>query len=153
MNNFETLKKTILNEAFQTINEDIQEYRRRKAVLESFGYEFDMDKLPKLDKQWAKDVKKNVMKIVESLTTEKNKFKFFDIVEFNKRDNYVVARIFGGTNGGGNNKKWVEYNKSITKVFEKILETNDCYLVQLVNDCPDDVFTLDIAIRKDRWER
>ena len=50
MSNFETLKKSILNEAFQSINEDIQDYMRRKAVLESFGYEYDMDKLPKLDK-------------------------------------------------------------------------------------------------------
>jgi len=86
MKDFETLKKSILNEAFQSINEDIQEYRRRKAVLESFGYEFDTDKLPKLDKQWAKDIKKNLLTLAEKVKTKKDKLSLFDVVEFNKRD-------------------------------------------------------------------
>ena len=87
MKDFETLKKSILNEAFQSINEDIQDYMRRKAVLESFGYEYDMDKLPKLDKQWAKDIKKAVDKFADEVhVEEKNRLRFFDIVEFNKRD-------------------------------------------------------------------
>lgn len=86
MSNFEILRKTILNEAFQSINEDIQEYRRRKAVLESFGYEYDMDKLPKLDKQWAKDIKKNLLTLAEKVKTKKDKLSLFDVVEFNKRD-------------------------------------------------------------------
>ena len=76
MKDFETLKKSILNEAFQSINEDIQDYMRRKAVLESFGYEYDMDKLPKPVNKFAEEV--NV--------EEKNRLRFFDIVEFNKRD-------------------------------------------------------------------
>ena len=86
MSNFEILRKTILNEAFQSINEDIQDYMRRKAVLESFGYEYDMDKLPKLDKQWAKDIKKNLLTLAEKVKTKKDKLSLFDVVEFNKRD-------------------------------------------------------------------
>jgi hypothetical protein len=46
-----------------------------------------MDKLPKLDKQWAKDIKKAVNKFAEEVNIEeKNRLRFFDIVEFNKRD-------------------------------------------------------------------
>ena len=145
MKDFETLKKSILNEAFQSINEDIQEYRRRKAVLESFGYEFDTDKLPKLDKQWAKDIKKNLLTLAEKVKTKKDKLSLFDVVEFNKRDQYLVVRFFGGLNGPG---KWTEYMPQITKLINEISKEYHCWLVQLVNDCIDDVFTLDIGIEK-----
>ena len=145
MKDFETLKNSILNEAFQSINEDIQEYRRRKAVLESFGYEFDTDKLPKLDKQWAKDIKKNLLTLAEKVKTKKDKLSLFDVVEFNKRDQYLVVRFFGGLNGPG---KWTEYMPQITKLINEISKEYHCWLVQLVNDCLDDVFTLDIGVSK-----
>jgi len=145
MKDFETLKKSILNEAFQSINEDIQDYMRRKAVLESFGYEYDMDKLPKLDKQWAKDIKKNLLTLAEKVKTKKDKLSLFDVVEFNKRDQYLVVRFFGGLNGPG---KWTEYMPQITKLINEISKEYHCWLVQLVNDCLDDVFTLDIGVSK-----
>jgi hypothetical protein len=145
MKDFETLKKSILNEAFQSINEDIQDYMRRKAVLESFGYEYDMDKLPKLDKQWAKDIKKNLLTLAEKVKTKKDKLSLFDVVEFNKRDQYLVVRFFGGLNGPG---KWTEYMPPITKLINEISKEYHCWLVQLVNDCIDDVFTLDIGVSK-----
>ena len=145
MKDFKTLKKSILNEAFQSINEDIQEYRRRKAVLESFGYEFDTYKLPKLDKQWAKDIKKNLLTLAEKVKTKKDKLSLFDVVEFNKRDQYLVVRFFGGLNGPG---KWTEYMPQITKLINEISKEYHCWLVQLVNDCIDDVFTLDIGVSK-----
>ena len=145
MKDFETLKKSILNEAFQSINEDIQDYMRRKAVLESFGYEYDMDKLPKLDKQWAKDIKKNLLTLAEKVKTKKDKLSLFDVVEFNKRDQYLVVRFFGGLNGPG---KWTEYMSQITKLINEISKEYHCWLVQLVNDCIDDVFTLDIGVSK-----
>jgi hypothetical protein len=145
MKDFETIKKSILNEAFQSINEDIQDYMRRKAVLESFGYEYDMDKLPKLDKQWAKDIKKNLLTLAEKVKTKKDKLSLFDVVEFNKRDQYLVVRFFGGLNGPG---KWTEYMPQITKLINEISKEYHCWLVQLVNDCLDDVFTLDIGVSK-----
>ena len=121
MKDFESLKKSILNEAFQAINEDIQDYMRCKAVLESFGYEYDMDKLPKLDKQWAKDIKKAVDKFADEVhVEEKNRLRFFDIVEFNKRDQYVVARFFGGLNGGGRDDKWLDYIAAVKELLSKI---------------------------------
>lgn len=149
MKNLEALKQSILNEAMQSINEDIQDYRRRVAVLESFGYEFDMDKLPKLDKQWAKDIKKNLLKLTEKVTTKKDKLSLFDVVEFNKRDEYLVVRFFGGLNGPG---KWTEYMPQITKLIDEIAKIYHCWLVQLVNDCLDDVFTLDIGVSKPKDE-
>ena len=145
MKDFETLKKSILNEAFQSINEDIKDYMRRKAVLESFGYEYDMDKLPKLDKQWAKDIKKNLLTLAEKVKTKKDKLSLFDVVEFNKRDQYLVVRFFGGLNGPG---KWTEYMPQITKLINEISKEYHCWLVQLVNDCVDDVFTLDVGVSK-----
>jgi hypothetical protein len=94
---------------------------RRKAVLESFGYEYDMDKLPKLDKQWAKDIKKAVDKFADEVhVEEKNRLRFFDIVEFNKRDQYVVARFFGGLNGGGRDDKWLDYIAAVKELLSKI---------------------------------
>jgi hypothetical protein len=69
----------------------------------------------------------------------------FDVVEFNKRDQYLVVRFFGGLNGPG---KWTEYMPQITKLINEISKEYHCWLVQLVNDCIDDVFTLDIGVSK-----
>ncbi len=143
-NYYNSLNKKILNEVFNSINEEISNFKRRKAIMESFGYEFDTDKLPKLTEKWAKDIREKVNSITNSVKTQKDKLGMFDVVEFKKRDKYVVIRILGGLNGPG---EWTNYMASITKLINKITEEyKRTWVVQLVNDCIDDVFTLDIGI-------
>ena len=58
---------------------------------------------------------------------------------------YVVAEFHGGLNGSGN---WSEYIYVINGLFNILQPEYNCWLVSLVNDCPDDVFTLKIGISR-----
>lgn len=58
-------------------------------------------------------------------------------------DNYVVAEFYGGLNGSG---KWDNYLRDITSLFDEIQFNYKCWLVDLHNDCLDDVFYLKIGI-------
>jgi D-serine dehydratase len=82
-------------------------------------------------------------------TKEISKLQFNDFVELRDRTEYyapyVVVEFYGGLNGSGN---WVEYMKDITSMFNILQSEYNCWLVNLENDCPDDVFTLKIGIRK-----
>lgn len=63
------------------------------------------------------------------------------------KDGTIVIFLYGGRNGDGN---WVDYLDGIAKVLvaiEELPEVDLAYVVDLVNDCPDDVFTIRIAVR------
>ena len=58
---------------------------------------------------------------------------------FNAGDHYV-AYIYGGENGSGN---WKDYSEFLTALFANLDERS--LLIDLTNDCPDDVWTLRIT--------
>lgn len=63
----------------------------------------------------------------------------------NSIDNWYIAAIFGGANGPG---KWENYLQQIRKlVLELKKKFKDVWLVDLENDCLDDVYTLRIGLR------
>lgn len=91
------------------------------------------------------NVREDIYNIVKKVNDDKKiKLSFNSIVELRKQERYFVARIYGGLNGKG---KWIEYNKYISKLFEEIEKDYHCWMVQLLNDCLDDVFTLEIGVR------
>ena len=53
---------------------------------------------------------------------------------------YYNAEIYGGTNGGDGT--WTEYFNAISKIVSEI---DKCWLIDLINDPADDVFTLRIG--------
>lgn len=84
-----------------------------------------------------------------NLTEKTSKLRFNDFVELHDRTEYyapyAVAEFYGGLNGPGD---WFEYMKDITTLFDILQSEYDCWLVNLENDCPDDVFTLKIGISR-----
>ena len=82
-------------------------------------------------------------------TEETSKLQFNDFVKLHDRTEYhapyVVAEFYGGLNGSGN---WFKYMKDITTMFDILQSEYNCWLVNLENDCLDDVFTLKIGISK-----
>lgn len=89
-----------------------------------------------------------------NLTEKTSKLQVNDIVELHDRTEYyapyVVVEFYGGLNGSGN---WFEYMKDITNMFDILQPEYNCWLVNLENDCPDDLFTLKIGIRKNDTHR
>lgn len=58
---------------------------------------------------------------------------------------YVVAEFYGGLNGSG---QWTNYLKAISELFNIISWDYRVWLVDLSNDCLDDVFYLKVGIRR-----
>ena len=57
---------------------------------------------------------------------------------FNAGDHYI-AYIYGGENGPGN---WKDYSNWLSELFSNL---DGAILIDLTNDCPDDVWTLRIS--------
>ena len=58
----------------------------------------------------------------------------------------IIIEIAGGLNGPGD---WKEYLSGISDVLaklEELPEVDEAYIVDIINDCPDDVFYLRIGI-------
>ena len=55
---------------------------------------------------------------------------------------YYIAKFYGGLNGSG---KWKNYVDEIKKLFTSL---KDSWLIDLENDCCDDVWVLRIGFRK-----
>lgn len=58
---------------------------------------------------------------------------------------FYIATYFGGLNGGGSGKKWVRYLDVIKSIMDKFEHS---WLIELWNDCCDDVWYLTIAFEK-----
>ena len=73
--------------------------------------------------------------------------KYNEIVEAHAEPDpykYIVISIYGGLNGAGN---WVEYMNCISDLLWQLSMKYKCWVVDLVNDCLDDVFTLRIGLK------
>jgi len=72
----------------------------------------------------------------------------YDIHEVECDRPYYIVNFGGGANGGGDNSKWITYLALIKKVLAKIKkEFEKVWLIDLDNDCADDVWTLRIAVQ------
>lgn len=62
------------------------------------------------------------------------------------KDGVIIVALGGGLNGRGD---WKDYFTGIVKVLsaiEELPEVECAYLVDIINDCPDDVFNSRIAV-------
>lgn len=58
------------------------------------------------------------------------------------KGDHVIITIYGGFNGRGD---WSLYLLQITRIIQAL----DAWVIDLINDCPDDVWTLRIGVDKD----
>lgn len=63
-------------------------------------------------------------------------------------DDYDILTIHGGLNGSGDFHYYLTQILAIVLQFESELNVNDIWLIDWINDCPDDVWTLRIGVRK-----
>ena len=90
-------------------------------------------------------VREDIYEILKKHKDEKrNNMRFDSIVEVRPYERYVVARIYGGLNGKG---CWECYLEDINKLIKDINKVYHTWVVQILNDCCDDVFTLEIGVR------
>lgn len=66
-----------------------------------------------------------------------------------EKDGYDILTLDGGLNGKGNFLKYIGQVVSIIWNLERqgLSEIKDIWLIDWINDCPDDVWTLRIGIR------
>lgn len=60
---------------------------------------------------------------------------------YEDKGDHVIITIYGGFNGNGD---WITYLNQITTIIQAL----DAWVIDLINDCPDDVWTLRIGIDK-----
>lgn len=90
-------------------------------------------------------VREDIYELVKKIKDDKrNRMSFENVVELRPCERYFVARIYGGLNGTG---KWEEYLEDINKLIKDIKKNYHCWVVQILNDCLDDVWTLEIGVR------
>lgn len=89
---------------------------------------------------------KLVKSIVDKYSAENNGIRLNKVYkQYYKYDGleerfYYNAEIYGGTNGGDGT--WAKYFNTISKIVSEI---DKCWLIDLINDPADDVFTLRIG--------
>ena len=97
----------------------------------------------KHDEKWMElSEKSKEYKMIENSIGFKNnsKLKINKVYGVDSGEHFI-AEIYGGLNGSG---KWENYLNDIEKIFKNI---NDSWLIDLINDPPDDVWTIKIGFR------
>ena len=67
---------------------------------------------------------------------------------------HMLVTFYGGDNSGtGDKGKWVRYLTAIKELVEKLeTEFDNVWLINLDVDCPDDVFSIHIAVQNEEDE-
>jgi len=83
------------------------------------------------------------VKSLDSYKLNGTKLKFGEL-DFS-RDSHAIVEVFGGENGAGSWVNYFEQLKILTEVFEEQFER--VILIDLFNDCLDDVFYARFSLR------
>lgn len=116
-----------------------KDYQTFKSYIkESSEHMFDEDPGVDFDEHWEKlshedDAYKYVLERLPQYNGNR-KIVLTDV--FKVESGHYVAYIYGGENGPGN---WVDYSKYLNDLFISVPES---WIIDLINDCPDDVWTL-----------
>ena len=114
-------------------------------------YQYLVEKLiqNEFDEKWVEvdytDPVYQDIKATLSKTTEYSKpgimyVAYVNNVDIDGSDKYYVVCIHGGKNGSGN---WPNYFDDMEYLFSELFSNKgDCWLIDLVNDVPDDVWTM-----------
>ena len=67
---------------------------------------------------------------------------------------HMIVTFYGGDNSGTSDKgKWTRYLTAIKELVERLeTEFDNVWLINLDVDCPDDVFSIHIAVMKNEGE-
>ena len=63
------------------------------------------------------------------------------------KDGVIIVALSGGLNGDGDWKDYFEGLTVVLEALEELPEVQFAYLVDIINDCPDDVFYSRIAVK------
>lgn len=125
----EYLEDNFEDTKFTTIPEGREEYDCIKNIIDSLGMS------PSVSDAAEKGE-------TDSLDLGKVYLAEYDF-EGTTKSHYVIV-LFGGLNGSG---KWTNYFQTLINVFDKLDEKcEDCWLIELDNDCADDVYTAYIGL-------
>ena len=86
--------------------------------------------------------------IIDNLKNERSNICLFNEKNFTEIDEYgtMVIALVGGLNGHG---KWGDYFEDLAKIITTIKENGyDTWVIDLVNDCLDDAFTVKLGIMR-----
>ncbi len=84
------------------------------------------------------EIYKSVVKIISENTSN---IKLKAICKVKEHGHYVCS-VYGGLNGGG---KWTNYFTDFKTIFEKL---GDAWLIDIENDCLDDLWSARFCFRK-----
>lgn len=126
----EYLEDNFEDTKFTTIPEGKEEYKCIKDIIGSLG-------MPSSVSDAAEKGE------TDSLDLGKVYLAEYDF-EGTTKSHYVLV-LFGGLNGSG---KWTNYFQTLINVFDKLDEKcEDCWLIELDNDCADDVYTAYVGVK------
>ena len=118
---------------------EYKDYQTFKSYIkESSEHMFDEDPGVDFDEHWTKvgEEDEGYIYIINKLPEYRGDRKPGIMDVFKTEEGHYVAYIHGGENGPGN---WVDYSKYLNDLFISVPES---WIIDLINDCPDDVWTL-----------
>ena len=118
---------------------EYKDYQTFKSYIkESSEHMFDEDPGIDFDEHWIKVGKEDegYIYIINKLPEYRGDRKPGIMDVFKTEEGHYIAYIHGGENGPGN---WVDYSKYLNDLFISVPES---WIIDLINDCPDDVWTL-----------
>ena len=123
------------NSLFESIYQEAKKYRSKAQLLDN-----------DFNEQWEcighkTKVFKDFEKIVSKASTSRSKLSLGEVAKVKGTDHYV-AMVYGGLNGKGD---WNNYFKDLTKFIGSF--DYDIWLIDIKNDCADDVFTARLGFR------
>ena len=126
----EYLEDNFEDTKFTTIPEGKEEYKCIKGIIGSLGMSSSVSDAAEKGE-------------TDSLDLGKVYLAEYDF-EGTTKSHYVLV-LFGGLNGSG---KWTNYFQTLINVFDKLDEKcEDCWLIELDNDCADDVYTAYVGVK------
>lgn len=131
----------------KTFEEFIKEqYNPNTLDLILEEYEFSEDPGKDFGEHWEKLTPQDkIYKYIEDRLPKydgKREPGIMDVYKCGDEDVHYVAYIHGGENGPGS---WVDYCEYIKNIFSNV---TDSWLLDLVNDCADDVWTMRLGFRE-----
>ena len=85
-----------------------------------------------------------IKKVIDD-TTNKSKLQLGELaINPDDPSPYYIVQIYGGLNGHG---EWTDYFEDLTKMAKALEKIGHAWLIELENDCLDDVFTLTMGLR------
>lgn len=136
------IKKNQWNEVFDVIEESLSRQQQIEMLFESIGpseWTFGETWEELDDSSPAYSTAVDSAKVIDGL-------RIGDVYEVGAKKHFIAV-LHGGDNGSLDRQKWLRYLESVKKFIAQMFKhgCGDVWLVDFINDCVDDVFTLRIG--------